>query len=114
MSKSKQKGTAFETSLLPELCYWYPGTERRAPQGAYDKGDFNMPGAPFILEAKNHQQMSLGAWVEEAKKEMANAGLEYGGVVHKRRGVTSPGRQFVTLELGNFLALVNRPRISSP
>jgi hypothetical protein len=114
VSKSKSKGTAFETSLIPELSYWYPGTERRALQGANDKGDFNMPGAPFIVEAKNVQSMSLGAWVEEANREAANAGLDFGVVVHKRRGVTDPAKQFCTIELGKLLALVNRPRISSP
>lgn len=107
MSRSKAKGTSFETSLVPEINKFYPGTERRAQQGANDKGDFNIPGAhDFIIEAKNVKTMSLGAWVEEAKVEAKNAGVRYGVVAHKRRGVTDPARQFVTMELGAFLELV--------
>ena len=103
----KQKGTAFETSLVPEINKFYPGTERRAPHGTADKGDFVIPGAgDFIIEAKNHKTPSLGAWVEEAKKEAANAGVRYGVVAHKRRGITDPARQFLTMELGDFLELV--------
>jgi hypothetical protein len=106
MSRSKQKGTTFETSLLPVLREYYPGTERRALSGAKDKGDFILPGAPFALEAKNVKAMSLGSWVDEAEVEAANLGVRYGVVAHKRRGVTDPARQFVTMSMGQFLELV--------
>lgn len=112
VNRAKQKGTAFESSLLPLLQEYYPGTERRALHGALDRGDFNMPGAPITLEAKNHKTMSLGVWVDEATAEAINAGVEPGVVVHKRRGTTDPRKQFVTMELGALLELLRR--ITSP
>lgn len=107
MSRSKQKGTSFETLLLPELRAYYPGAERRALSGNLDKGDFILPGAQFALEAKNVKTMSLGTWVDEAEVEARNLSVRYGVVAHKRRGTTDPARQFATMSLGAFLALVN-------
>jgi hypothetical protein len=109
MSKQRQKGTAFESSLLPLLREYYPGAERRALAGVKDKGDFILPGASFALEAKNCKQMQLSAWVREAEVEAENLGVPHGVVVHKRRGVTDPARQYVTLTLKDFLELVTRP-----
>jgi hypothetical protein len=106
VSKSKAKGTSFETSLLPLLRQYFPGAERRALSGNKDKGDFILPGATFALEAKNVQSMSLGVWVAEAEVEAENLGVSYGVVVHKRRGKTDPGEQFVTMPLRTFLEFV--------
>lgn len=108
MSKSKQKGTAFESSLLPLLEEYYPGANRRPLSGNKDKGDFILPGADFALEAKNHKTMSLAEWVKEAEIEAQNLGVLHGVVVHKRRGVTDPRKQYVTLTLGSFLDLTAR------
>lgn len=107
MSKSKQKGTSFETSLLPPLRKRFPGAERRALSGNKDKGDFILPGADFALEAKNVKAMALGQWVREAEAEAENLGVPYGVVVHKRRGVTDPEEQFVTMTLRTFLGITS-------
>lgn len=108
MSKSKQKGTSFETSLLPCLREYYPGAERRALSGKNDKGDFILPGASYALEAKNHRQFNLSAWLKEAEEEAENLGVPFGVVVHKRRGKTAPEQQYVTMTLGTFLQLINK------
>jgi hypothetical protein len=50
--------------------------------------------------------MSLGVWVAEAEVEAENLGVSYGVVVHKRRGKTDPGEQFVTMPLRTFLEFV--------
>lgn len=105
MSRSKQKGTSFETSLIPELELWYPGAHRRPLSGAKDKGDFILPGADFALEAKCVKAMSLGAWVDEAVVEAENLGVRFGVVAHKRRGKTAPSEQFATLRLRDFLEI---------
>lgn len=102
---SKQRGTSFETSLLPELRLFYPGTERRALSGNKDKGDFVLPGAPYALESKNVKTMALPQWIREAEVEATNLGVPYGVVVHKRRGTTDPAQQFVTMTLHTFLSL---------
>ena len=106
MSRSKQKGTSYETSLLPLLRAYYPGAERRALSGAKDKGDYILPGASYALEAKCVKAMALGSWVDEAQVEAANLGVRHGVVVHKRRGKTAPEEQFVTLRLIDFLEIV--------
>lgn len=107
-NRSKQKGTSYESSVLPLLQEYYPGAERRALAGALDKGDFILPGAPFAAEAKNHKAMSLAEWVKEAEVEAKNLGVPYGIVIHKRRGTTDPRRQYVTLTLGSFLELTKK------
>lgn len=107
MSASKQKGTAYETSLLPLLSEYYPGAHRRVLSGNKDKGDFVLPGAPYALEAKNVRAMSLGTWVDEAEVEAKNLGVPFGVVVHKRRGKTDPAKQFVTMSLEAFLKLTS-------
>ena len=107
MSKERQKGTAFESSLLPLLRSYYPDASRAPLRGTKDEGDFILPGAPFIIEAKNHNRMDLSGWLGEAKREAENARKAAGIVVHKRRGVAAPGEQYVTLTLGDFLWLVN-------
>lgn len=108
MSRSKQKGTSFESSLLPLLQAFYPGAERRALTGAKDKGDYILPGASFALEAKNHKAMDLAGWLAEAQVEAANLGVAHGVVVHKRRGKAAAEEQYVTLRLEDFLELVRR------
>ena len=106
MSKSKQKGTSFETSLLPALRTVYPGAERRALTGNKDKGDFILPGADFALEAKNQKALDLSGWIREAETEAENLGVPFGVVVHKRRGKTDPMEQYVTMTVGTFLAMM--------
>lgn len=111
MSASKQKGTAFETLVLAAFRRHYPTAERRAMQGALDKGDLLLPGENrFIVECKNVKVVDLPGWTREAKAEAANAGVPYGVVLHKRRGSAKPDEQWVTVELRTFLELVNAPR----
>lgn len=115
MSRQRSRGTAFETSLLPALREYYPDASRAPLRGTKDMGDFILPGERrFVLEAKNHKQMKLAEWVDEADSEAYNA-WEYwrtetppvGVVVHKRRGIAAPDEQYVTLTLSGFLRLVN-------
>lgn len=119
MSKQRQKGTSFETSLLPLLKQYYPSASRAPLRGTKDEGDFILDGAPFVLEAKNHKEMKLAEWLREAEAEALNAAVARGSVpgefpvgvvVAKRRGVTDPAEQYAVLTLGDFLHLVNRGR----
>lgn len=111
MSKSKAKGTAFETSLLPLLEQYWPHTERRATEGRNDRGDFAMPGNRlYIVEAKNEKTLKLPEWWRETETEALNAGVPFGLLVHKRRGTTKPEEQWTTLALGQLLKLIHRPQ----
>lgn len=106
---SKAKGTSFEVSLLPEIRQWYPGADRNPLHGTKDVGDFNLPGETrFTLEAKNRQVLALPAWLTQASTSARNFHPEAVGiVVHKRKGVAIPGRQYATLEFADLLRLVN-------
>lgn len=105
MSRSRQRGTSFETSLLPALRTVWPHAERRALQGAKDKGDFLLPSGLFAIEAKNCSQPKIPEWLREAKAEANNADVPVGVVIAKRRGTTDPMEQFVHMALDDFLWL---------
>lgn len=106
---SGQKGTSYETSLLPAIQTRHPYAIRNPSQGAKDKGDYYMPGnGLYVIEAKNHRTMSLGSWVDEAEVEALNALVPFGVVFHKRARVTDPLRQFATMSVGSWLDLVHR------
>jgi hypothetical protein len=105
MSKSRAKGTSYESSLLPALRTVWPTAERRALQGAKDKGDFSAVGG-WVLEAKNCAKLDLAGWLKEAAKEATNAETSWYAVIHKRRGTTDPRQQYVLMNLGTLLAVL--------
>lgn len=107
---SKQKGSAYETSLLPVLQSFYPGAKRNPLAGLHDVGDFYLPTEKrLVLEAKNRTVMALPAWVKQAQTSARNLNPQAVGVViHKRKGCALPGRQWVTMELADFLYLINQ------
>ncbi|RZU35978.1 hypothetical protein EV284_3461 [Streptomyces sp. BK022] len=106
-NRSKQKGTSFESSVLPAIKEKQPLAERRALEGKQDKGDFYIPGEDrFVIEAKNHKEMDLSGWLREATTEAANANVPHGVVFHKKRGTTDPREQYATMKVGTFLDLV--------
>jgi hypothetical protein len=105
MSASKAKGTAWESRIVQYLREsGLPAVERRALNGATDKGD--IAGLPLVIEAKNCKTTALAAWVDEATAEARNAGAPVGVVWHHRRGKASPGEGFVTMRGEDFLVLL--------
>jgi hypothetical protein len=98
------KGTQWETTVVNYLRRFAPHVERRAKNGAKDRGDVaGIPGV--VIECKNARAMDLAGWVDEALTERLNDGAAVAVVWHKRRGkgqaadgyVTMPGWQFVAL-----------------
>jgi hypothetical protein len=105
MSKSKDKGTAWETAIVRYLAPLFPGVERRALAGVLDRGDIaGVPGT--VIEAKNCRTPKLGSWVDEAVVEQANASARIGVVWHKRVGRVSPADGFVTMSGRQFVELL--------
>lgn len=104
MSRSKQKGTSFETVLVNYLIERGIDARRLPLSGSKDQGDvWSDLGVSF--EAKNCRAMSLAAWVDEARVETENAGRPV-VVFHKRVGKGNPGESYVTMTLDQFLALL--------
>jgi len=98
MSASKARGTSFETLVVRRLRRWFPTVERRALAGTHDLGDLvNIPS--WTVEIKAVRKMSLGAWMDEARVEAANAKTPFFAVIHKRVGKGQADDQFVTMPL---------------
>lgn len=109
MSKSKARGTAWESEIVKFLraCGW-PHVERRSLNGANDRGDITgIPGV--VVEAKAHAQYSgkLAGWLVEAETERLNDGSEVGVVWFKRRGKATAGDGFVLMDGKQFAWLLN-------
>lgn len=114
MSRSKQKGTAFERAIADYLAQQMSDDRiDRAPLvGTKDKGDIPGVVSPFgriVLELKNHNRQELAVWVDEAEVERGNADALVGVVVHKRRGKGQPGDQYVTLTVDGLVKLLGGP-----
>lgn len=95
---SKQKGTAAETAVVNffQRMGW-KHAERRALQGALDKGDIaGLPGV--CVEVKDCRTLTFGPWLKEAQVETANANADIGFVFAKRRGFLDPKDWFVVMD----------------
>lgn len=108
MSRSKEKGTRFESQVVAHLKGALgDSVERRALSGVNDRGDVSgvyFMGEPFVLECKNCRRMELSSWMDEADAEAGNADAPYYAVIHKRRGCgdKSFGDNYVTMPLSVF------------
>lgn len=68
MSKARQKGTAWETELLPRLRQLFGETVNRAPlRGVHDAGDFI--NVPWLHEAKNTIKPLFQTWARICERK---------------------------------------------
>jgi hypothetical protein len=97
MSRSRAKGTAWESAIVHHLrTHGAPHAERRALNGAKDRGD--IAGLPsVVIEAKSAAKVELAQWLDEAEQERANDQAAVGVVWFKRRGKTDPGAGYVLM-----------------
>lgn len=108
MSAARRKGTAWETMIVDYLRgHGRPHVERRALNGANDRGD--IAGIPsVVIEAKNAKAIDLAGWVDEAQLEAANDAADVGVVWIKRRRHLSPGNGYVVMTGDDFIHLLNQ------
>lgn len=106
MSKSKARGTAWETAIVRYLIeQGRPAVERRALSGTADRGD--IAGiAGWVIEAKNCRTTTLAGWLDEALIEQANDHADYSAVWHHRKGKASPADGYVTMRGDQFVRLL--------
>ena len=88
---SKDRGTRWETQVVNYLkLFGFPYSRRTALAGAQDKGDIYLgddpPGGQVTTECKDHKQIALAEFVDEAIAEAKNAGTPLGVAIIKRRG----------------------------
>lgn len=96
MSRSRRLGTTWETAVVTWLRDYWPNAERRALNGAKDRGD--IAGIPLVvIECKNAKTITLAAWLDELAAEMANDTAEVGALWVKRRGKASAGDGYIVL-----------------
>lgn len=108
---AKQAGARFERTTAD---YMRDVTgqpiDRLVKTGAKDRGDVgpfrNAQGDLVAVECKNTTRLALPQWIGEAHTEAVNYGAATGVIVHKRRGVTDPGKQWVTMTLDDLLTIM--------
>lgn len=106
MNRSKQIGTRWESAIVNYLQQWWPHVERRALNGAKDKGD--VAGViGVMIEAKSASRIALAEWMKELQAEKANANAPIGVVWIRRRGKPDPGDAYVLMDGNQFVQLLH-------
>jgi hypothetical protein len=110
----RQKGSTFERKIADYLATHVDDRiDRRVKNGAKDRGDIaglRHMGHRIVLECKNTAKLALGGWATEAEVERGNDDALAGLIVHKRHGKGQPQDQWVTLTLGELVALLTGTR----
>jgi hypothetical protein len=121
-ASAKAAGTRFERSIADYLRdHVNDLIDRRVKTGAKDKGDIANVRTPIlvgasqrpgrvVIECKDVAKLNLGGWVNEADVERGNDDARVGLVVHKRRGTSDPGDQYVTCTVRDLVALLTGVR----
>ncbi|AYN57846.1 RusA-like Holliday junction resolvase [Arthrobacter phage Eileen] len=113
-ASAKKAGTAFERSVADYLATHVDDRiDRRVKNGTKDRGDIaglRHMGHRVIIECKNTAKIALGGWATEAEVERGNDDALAGIIVHKRVGKGRPEDQWVTLTLGELVALLTGTR----
>lgn len=108
---AKQAGARFErhTADYMKAATGQP-IDRLVKTGAKDRGDVgpfrNTQGDLVAVECKEVGRMALAEWMREAHIEAVNYGAVTGIIVHKRKGFTAPGKQWVTMTLDDLLTIM--------
>ncbi|MFK0290308.1 hypothetical protein ACIQU6_07475 [Streptomyces sp. NPDC090442] len=102
----KRLGTAFESAVREYLNEGLTDRRhmafRKAQTGYRDTGDVD--AWPFTIEAKNHREINLASFVDQAEREAEAADTPFGAAVVKRRG-KGAGAAYVVMSLEQFRKL---------
>lgn len=113
-ASAKKAGTRMESLVSNYLNQHVDDRiERRRLTGSKDRGDIaglRHMGEPIAVEVKNTSRINLAAWATEAEIARGNSDSVAGIVVHKRHGKGQAADQWVTLTLGDFVALITGSR----
>lgn len=110
-TSAKAAGAAFERQIADHLAAHVDDRiDRRVKTGAKDRGDITglrHYGQRVVVECKEYGGRLLPvAWTREAHEEARNDDALVGVVAAKRRGTTDPGRQWIVMEVDDFIALL--------
>lgn len=109
---ARQAGARFERH---QADYWAQALDddridRRVKRGANDRGDISgvrIHGQRLVIECKDTARLELAKWAAEAHTEAGNDDALAGITIHKRRGTSDPGKQWVTATVDDILALID-------
>ena len=106
MSASKRKGTGWESAVVAFLKdNGAPHAERRALNGAKDRGDIaGIPGV--VIECKAERAITLSSYLDETEAERRNDGAAVGVAWIKRRGRANPADGYVLMSGAQLLHLL--------
>ena len=113
-ASAKAAGTRMETLVADYLAEHIDDRiERRAKSGSKDRGDVSglrHMGQRVVVECKDTSRINLAGWASEAETERGNDDAGVAIVAHKRHGKGRPEDQWITMTLGDFVALLNGDR----
>jgi hypothetical protein len=114
-TSAKKAGSTFERQIADYLAAALVDNriDRRVKNGSKDRGDIaglRHMGHRLVIECKNTAKTSLGTWATEAEVERGNDDALAGLIIHKRHGKGSAGDQWVTLTVGELVALLTGTR----
>jgi hypothetical protein len=101
MSKTRAKGTAFESEVVG---YLKENGFEQAERNVLNSPLGDIKNIPIVAECKNHKTMTLSEWMKQAEVSGTKAGKLW-AVVHKRRG-KGVSKTWVTMELDQFTELL--------
>lgn len=112
---ARKAGSSFERMVADFLAAALEDDriDRRPKTGAKDRGDIGgvrHMGGRIVVECKSTTRIELSRWLAETEVERGNDDALAGLVVHKRRGKSAPGEQYVTMRLGDLAALLTGER----
>lgn len=118
LRSAKAAGTRHETNIVRYLAIHLDDRiERRARNGAKDRGDISgirlspaLGGGRVVAELKDRRDYSLSQWYRQADIERGNDDATVGLIIHKRHGVSDPGRQWVTCTVDDLVAILSGAR----
>jgi hypothetical protein len=113
-ASARAAGARFERTIADYLARTVSEfIDRRVKTGSKDKGDLvnvRAHGQRVTVECKDVARLNLAGWVTEAEIEAGNDDALVGVVIHKRRGTSDPGDQYVTCTVRDFVALLTGVR----
>ena len=113
---AKAAGARFERLVADGLAEALQDTriDRKVKTGSKDKGDIanvRHGDHKIVIECKDRGgQFYAAEWVGEAEVERINDDALAGIVIAKRKGVTDPMKQYVVMEVSEFVALLRGDR----
>ena len=115
-ASAKKAGSDFERQMADCLALWVDDRiDRKVKTGSFDKGDIaslRMHGQKITVECKNYGgQLKAAEWAAEGAAERINDGGLAWVVLAKRKGTTDPMKQWVLMEMGELIALINGNRM---